>query len=94
MKKDDEIKLIIAQNENLKEQNKELQYYARLFEDEYFNGLKAEEIIALAKKSVRLGADNSTLTDAMSNINHLLKDGLYNEAQKIAAEHDIWEGIQ
>ena len=60
-----EINLLKSQNEGLKKQNEalqaELRKFQELLQDEYFKGLNVNQILELAKKSIRLTAENREL---------------------------------
>lgn len=60
-----EINLLKSQNEGLKKQNEalqaELREYKELLQDKYFKGLNVNQILELARKSIRLTAENREL---------------------------------
>lgn len=64
-----EINLLKSQNEGLKKQNEALQAelleFQELLQDEYFKGLNVNQILELAKKSIRLTAENRELEDGL-----------------------------
>ncbi len=88
-----EINLLKSQNEGLKKQNEALQAELRGFQEllqaEYFKGLNANQILELAKKSIRLCAENRELENKLEDLNTELEDlrERYAEVLRLAKEN-------
>ena len=69
---------IKEENEKLKEEIKLIEknndMYADLFYDDYFKGLTPEQVIGLAKKSIRITAYNRELENALEEIREINKE--------------------
>ena len=63
-----EIEFIKAQNVRLIEQNRQLQKELEPFKDDYFKGLDNKTIAELAKKSIRITAENRRLENCLQEI--------------------------
>lgn len=68
---DSEIALL---NAELQQENKRLIARLRPLEDSYFKGLSSIEIAGLAKKSIRITAENRKLEDALQEIREIAKE--------------------
>lgn len=60
-----------SQNKGLIEQNRELQKELEPFKDDYFKGLDNKTIAELAKKSIRITAENRRLENCMQEIKNV-----------------------
>ncbi len=73
-----EINLLKSQNEGLKKQNEalqaELRKFQELLQDNYFKGLNVNQILELAKKSIRLTAENREIENKLEDITTELED--------------------
>lgn len=63
---------IKSQNNRLIEQNRQLQEELQPFKDDYFKGLDNKTIAELAKKSIRITAENSRLENCLQEIKEKL----------------------
>lgn len=62
---------------DFKQKFSELKTKVLPFEDDYFKGLSYEQIAELAKKSVRLTADNIELQDSLEDMNAKIEELTY-----------------
>lgn len=60
--------------QELEQENKRLIARLRPLEDSYFNGLSSIEIAELAKKSIRITAENRKLEDALQEIRDIISE--------------------
>ncbi len=71
-------------NTDYKNKFEKLEQKLKPFEDDYFRGLSYEQIAELAKKSIRLTADNIELSDSLEEMEAQIEDLTYkyNQAAK------------
>jgi hypothetical protein len=71
------------------EATKQIKQHLALFNDPYFKGLTIEQIIELAKKSIRLTDDNCKMRHKLEDIADLYDDSEYaKEIKKIICRED------
>ena len=62
---------------DFKQKFSELKIKVLPFEDDYFKGLTYEQIAELAKKSIRITADNIELNDSLEDMNEQIEELTY-----------------
>ncbi|MCR5266761.1 MAG: hypothetical protein K6E29_09265 [Cyanobacteria bacterium RUI128] len=68
-----DIELLEQKCDKLQAENEQLKARLRPLEDSYFKGLSSIQIAELAKKSIRITAENRKLEDALQEIRELIK---------------------